>query len=130
MDNLFRPGKWLVLFCGVFLLLFGVLQYVSNARLKQEAMIVAERIFTWMWSGDNLESQAKITDADVVQKGANDAIVKVKGKQTLTSFAPGATFDRSKPTSAETMECAATLHFYKMSMQNKDYWMLGKVEFQ
>lgn len=128
MENLFRPGKWLVLFCGVFVLLWAVLQYVSNQRLKEEASMTAERIFTWMWPGDNWQSKADIVTADVVQKGANDAVVKVKGKQTLTFFQPGQSINESKGES-ETVECAATLSFYRMSVKNKDYWMLGKVDF-
>ncbi len=128
MENLFRPGKWLVLFCGVFVLLWGVLQYVSNARLKEEASIVGNDIFTWAWPGDNWKSQGKITDADVVQKSTNDAVVKIKGKQTLTAFKPGRQLNEATGES-ETVDCSATLSFYRMSEKNKDYWMLGKVEF-
>lgn len=120
MENIFRPGKWLVLFCGVFLLLYGVLQYVSNARLKEEATMVGTGIFTWSWPGE-YESRAQITDADVVTKNANDAVVKIRGKQIMGSEATIA----SNP---QTEDIEATLYFYKTSIDNKDYWMLGKVE--
>jgi hypothetical protein len=122
LENLFRPGKWLVLFCGLFILLWGVLQYVSNLRLKQEATQVAESVFTWVWPGDDYVSKAQITDAAVVQKNANDAVVKVKGKQTLGLASTIA----SNP---EIVDLEATLYFYKKSIKNKDFWMLGKVEF-
>lgn len=126
MENLFRPGKWLVLFCGVFILLYGVLQYVSNTRLKQEATIVGATIFTWSWPGGNFESQAKITDANVVQKGSNDAVVKVKGTQVYKDL--GGPENKVVAAKTETVDCSATLHFYRMSNKNKDYWVLGKVE--
>jgi len=118
MENIFRPGKWLVLFCGVFVLLWGVLQYVSNARLKEEATQIGTGIFSWTWP-DGASSKTQITDADVVQKNANDAVVKIKGKQTLALAANPVVED-----------VEATLYFYKTSIDNKDYWMLGKVEFQ
>lgn len=121
MENLFRPGKWLVLFCGMFVLLWGVLQYVSNARLKEEATLVGNGIFTWSWPEGDYISKGDITDASVVQKNANDAVVKVKGKQTL---GPQSTI-ASNP---EVVDVEATLYFYKTSIDNKDYWMLGKVE--
>lgn len=119
MEKLFRPGKWLVLFCGVFVLLWGVLQYVSNSRLKEEAEIIGASLFTWTWPGDDWSSRAEISSADVVSKTETGAVVKVTGKQTL-NLSAGVT---------ETADCAATLTFYKLSEKNKDYWVLGKVEF-
>ena len=144
MENLFKPGKWLVLFCGVFVLLWGVLQYVSNARLKEEAQMVARDIFTWAWPRDNWRSRAEITDAAVVKKSENDAIVLVKGRQHLGYMPSGAvdaaadagkkgesaTANVASNDSGETVDCAAKLTFYRMSVKNKDYWMLGKVEFE
>lgn len=121
MEKLFRPGKWLVLFCGVFLLLYGVLQYVSNARLKEEASLLGKNIFTWTWRGVDWRSEAEITNADVVQKSANDAVVKIKGRQTLL-----VSEDRTAP---EVVDCSATLTLYRTSIKNRDYWVLGKVEF-
>jgi hypothetical protein len=121
MENIFRPGKWFVLFCGMFIILWGVLQYVSNARLKEEATMIGAGIFTWSWPGGDFASKGQITDASVVQKNANDAVVKIKGKQ---SFGPESTI-ASNP---EVVDVEATLYFYKTSIDNKDYWMLGKVE--
>lgn len=145
MENLFRPGKWLVLFCGVFILLWAVLQYVSNARLKEEAQLVGQRIFSWSWPGDNCQARTTITDTSVLRKTDRDAIVMVKGKQTVTYYEPGQDKfrlmqDKQPPglhyiamTGAarheETADCAAKLTFYRMSQQNKDYWVLGNVEF-
>ena len=133
MENFFKPGKWLVLFCGVFVLLWGVLQYVSNARLKQEAQIAGQDIFTWAWPGDNWNSRAEITDASVVKKSENDAVVLVKGRQYLSYLPPGAASTAPNAAASggenETVDCSAKLTFYKMSVRNKDYWMLGKVEF-
>jgi hypothetical protein len=122
MENLFRPGKWLVLFCGVFIVLFGALQFVSNARLKEEAQIVGAGIFTWNWPGDNWSSHARITEANVLHKGDKDAVVQVTGKQFLTGAATAGGKE-------ETADCSATLTFYKRSHQNKDYWELGEVQF-
>jgi hypothetical protein len=127
MENLFRPGKWLVLFCGLFVLLWAVLQYVSNQRLKLVAQEAANDVFTWNWPGD-WRSSGEITEASVLKKDDHDAVVKVKGHQVLTFLTPGVKPD---PTSqkTETVDCSATLSFYRKSVNNKDYWVLGKVEF-
>ncbi len=143
MENLFRPGKWLVLFCGVFVLLWGVLQFVSNSRLKQEAEVVGKGLYTWSWPGDNWRSTADITDATVTQKTDHDAVVEIKGKQTLAYYpqassatlipaskdGPSQFIIAGKPDQTETVDFSATLTFYRMSEQNKDYWVLGKVDF-
>lgn len=118
MENLFRPGKWLVLFCGIFLLLYAALQYVANARLKQEAEILGGQIFNWQWPGDNWTSHAQVMSADIIRRTDKDAVVQVKAKQTL-----------QMAKQSETDDCTATLTFYKRSVQNKDYWQLGEVQF-
>jgi hypothetical protein len=120
MENFFRPGKWFVLFCGVFVLIYAALQYVSNSRLKTEAQIVGSHIFTWKWPGSACLSQAEITDAQILRKTESDAVVQVKGKQSLLN-------DSAKGTANE--ECTAILTFYKRSIHNQDYWELGQVQF-
>lgn len=155
MDNVFRPGKWLVLFCGVFVLLWGALQFVSNSRLKQEAEVVGQHLFTWTNQGDRMESFASITDATILEKSDRDAVVQIKGQQTLafyppdTKAMPGTLNSQAatpgaakadvqskegadgilKPEHIEKMDCEAKLTFYRMSEQKKDFWVLGKVEF-
>jgi hypothetical protein len=124
MENLFKPGKWLVLFCGLFVLLWGVLQYVSNARLKEEAERWGAIVFTWNWPGDQWSSRAEMTEASVLRKTDHDAVVRIKGKQYLTAGVPG-----DKLTNSEAVDCAAVLTFYKRSVHDKDYWELGEVEF-
>ena len=124
MENLFRPGKWLVLFWGVFVLLFATLQYVSNMRLKQEAEMWAGRIFTWTWTPVNWASHVHIDDAKVISKNDHDAVVEVTGKQ-YSSFAPEA-----EKTPEEASDCKVRLTFYKRSEHDKDYWELGQVLFE
>src|SRR5438105_4906009 len=84
MENIFRPGKWFVLFCGVLVVVVVALRYVANADLLSEAKRVGFNIFTWYWPGDNWNSRAEITDAKVLEKGDYDAVVRVQGKQFLT----------------------------------------------
>lgn len=118
MEKLFRPNKWFVGFCGLLIVVFLSLQYVSRMRLQGLAQAWGAEIFTWDWPGQNLHSIGKMTKADVVKKTESDAVVKVTGTQTL---------DRSgaQPQHTET-ECGAQLTFYKT---NND-WVLGKVELQ
>ncbi len=123
MEAIFRPSKWFVIFCGILVATWGILQYVSNLRLEREAEGVGARVFTWFWPGDNWLSEARITSASIERRTETDAIVKVKGKQVLTFFARGQ--DRNDKTArSETVDCSATLTFYRLS----NNWVLGKVE--
>jgi hypothetical protein len=127
MESLFKPGKWLVLFCAAFLLVWMGLQYVANDRLKKEAEIIGKQIFTWTWPGE-FTSSAQITDVSVVQKTDKDAVVMVKGQQQVIT-------EQKNDHGTNTLDCTARLTFYKMSGENpktkkiEDYWILGQVDF-
>lgn len=123
VNKIFSPGKWFVIFCGLFVLVWLGLQYVANMRLQEDAKIAANEVFTWDWpqiGEQKWASKAEITDVSVVQKTDNDAIVKVKGKQQVV-FISG-----DGPGQSEVVDCGATLNFYKKNNQ----WQLGRVELQ
>lgn len=122
MEKLFS-WKVLVSFCTVFLLSWILLQTVSNMRLEAEAQLIGESLFAWSWPSQSWQSKAEITQASIVRKSDNDAIIKISGKQTISSpEAPGA-LDNS-PTQPQTVDCSATLTLYKESGK----WILGRVE--
>jgi hypothetical protein len=59
MEKLFRPNKWFVGFCGLLIVVFVSLQYVSRMRLQGLAQAWGKEIYTWVtgvqtldWSGD------------------------------------------------------------------------------
>lgn len=123
VNKIFSPGKWFVFFCAVFILVWLGLQFVANMRLQEEAKIAANEVFTWDWprlGDEKWASKAEITDVSVVQKTDKDAIVKVKGKQTIV-FISG-----NGPGQSEVVDCGATLSFYR----SKNQWQLGRVELQ
>jgi hypothetical protein len=125
VEKLFRPSRWFVYFCGLLVLVWLALQSVSHARLSAEAKEEGTRLFTWKWSQLGANSQAAITEVKVLHKGEADAIVQIKGRQTLTVGGAG----NKAPDNGgnrEVVDCGATLSFYKSS--NK--WLLGKVELQ
>ncbi|HEY9679460.1 MAG TPA: hypothetical protein V6C76_15740 [Drouetiella sp.] len=118
MEKLFTPNKWFVGFCGILIVVFLSLQYVSRARLLDLAQAWAAEIYTYDWPGANLHSSAKMTKADLVKKTESDAVIKVSGKQSLDVTG-------AAPKHSET-ECGAQLTFYK----HNNEWVLGKVELQ
>jgi hypothetical protein len=137
MDKLFTPNRWFVLFCGVFIGVFALLQFVITVRLEAVAKNVGTHVFSWVWREKNLSSNANMTQAKVLHRSANDAVVEVSGEQWIAALAkpqgnepdkssssPG---DRSAPmklNQGEKSECKAVLTFYKQQNQ----WRLGKVE--
>jgi hypothetical protein len=121
MEKLFRPNKWFVAFCGLLIVVFFSLQYVSQMRLKSLAEAWGVQVFTWDWPGQGLHSSAKMTKAEVVKKTESDAILKVTGTQTVDR-AGEADLAKKRTETA----CGALLTFYK---SNND-WVLGKVELQ
>ena len=132
MENLFRPGKWLVIFCAIFIGVWFVLQFVSQSRLKEEAKVIAQQVFSFRWPGEGT-SQAQVTDVNVVQKSDKDAVVKIRGRQNINYETMGGASDTTARN--ETVDFSATLTFYKMSGENpttkkvEDYWVLGQVDF-
>lgn len=130
----------LVSICAVFIVVWISLQAVTTMRLEAEASMIGDRIFSWSWPAENLQSRAEITEASIIHKGDNDAVVKVSGKQTLivssnsdsagkADEAPGQEKPGEKPLDlagnrSETVECSAVLTLYRQSGK----WVLGRVE--
>lgn len=125
VEKLFRPSRWFVYFCGLLVLVWLALQYVSNERLSAQAKEEGKNLFTWSWKVLGAASQADITEVKVLHRSEGDAVVQVKGRQGITISDPGATASATGDKS-EMLDCGATLTFYKSS--NK--WILGKVELQ
>lgn len=121
MEKVFS-WKVLVSFCAVFIVSWVLLQTVSSMRLESEAQLIGDTIFNWEWPGE-CESKAEMTQAAIIKKGENDAVIKVSGKQILTTPEAGQSLDNS-PGRSETVDCSATLTLYKKSGK----WVLGRVE--
>jgi hypothetical protein len=122
MEKLFTPNKWFVLFCALFIGIFFTLQWVISTRIQTKAKEVGEDIFTWIWVDKNLCASADMTDAKILKRDANDAVVEVSGTQTVCPYG------EKSPAGAnvQTSKCKAILTFYR---QQND-WALGKVELE
>lgn len=116
-------GWYFVGFCALFIVVYGTLKVVSNMRVQEECRELSASIFNWKWPGQNWESKAELTDVEVVSKGDNDAVVKIKAKQTATAYKPGDEIDSTTGRS-QTEECTATINLYKLN----DQWIIGSVE--
>lgn len=123
MENLFRPNRWFVLFCALLVLVWGVLQLVSNMRLADEAKLAGRHIFTWDWPGLGWSSRVEISDTILVHRSDTDAIVRIKGKQLVTSSRSAAHRGPDRE-NLEALDLEATLTFYRLSND----WVLGRVE--
>ena len=119
MEKLFQFNRWFVLFCGLLVLTFTILQAVSYSRLVEEAKLTAQDVFTWRWTSCGLRSSAVITDTRILRKSDTDAVVRVKGRQTLLWEN-----SRRSPGLTDTSACGTVLTFYKKGGR----WYLGKVE--
>jgi len=119
----FFSWKILVSFCAVFIVTWVALQTVSTMRLQGEAELLATRIFSWDWPDQNWRSTVEITDASIVHKGDNDAVIKVAGKQKIMPGNDKQSLDNSAVKS-ETVDCSAVLTLYRKSGK----WVLGRVE--
>ena len=120
MEKFFQPNKWFVMFCAILIAVFVLLQSVSNMRVLDGAKAVARDLFTWQW--DDCDASVDITDASVLKKTETDAVVQVKGRQSLR-FAPP---DNKMGSKERAADVTATLTFYK----SQNDWFLGKVELQ
>jgi hypothetical protein len=120
MEKIFRPGKWFVLFCGLFVLVWGARQYVSNAVLRDDAQRYAAYVFNWQWAGSDWASQANIVETDVLNHDDNDAVVKVKAHQQFRQHAND---------QLAVADCSAILKLYKRSTAHGVIWELGEVQF-
>ncbi|MBX9571826.1 MAG: hypothetical protein K2X77_23235 [Candidatus Obscuribacterales bacterium] len=131
MDKVF---SWPVLvgICGVFLAVWVALQFLSTMRLQEEAKEIGVSVYSWNWPGENWQSSAEMTQAEIVHRTDNDAVVKVSGKQTLKTSGgeknSGNPLDISKQRS-ETVDCSVTLTLYRQGTGQAGYqWVLGRVE--
>ena len=89
-----KIGWYFVGFCAVFIVIFMTLKTVSNMRVEAEAEMLAQELFNWKWSGENWESVAQVPAVEIISRGDNDAVVKVKAKKEVVSYAPGQRLDR------------------------------------
>ncbi len=119
-DKIFRPNKWFVGFCGLLVVVWFVLQTVANMRISEYAKTLGANLFSWEWPSLDCKSQAEITDAKILRKSDADAIVEVKGRQTIMPDGKAAAGK------AEVVDCDARLTFYKMN----NVWILGRVDLQ
>ena len=115
MENLLHPNKWFVAFCALFIIVFGLFQFVGILRLKDFGEEIGSEIYTFNWPEEKLRSTVRITDVQVVKKDDSDATLKIIGRQSLDTGA--------KQTDCD---CTTVLKLYK---QNND-WYLGNVELQ
>jgi hypothetical protein len=122
MEKLFS-WKVLVSFCAVFIVTWIMLQVVSNMRLESEAVMYGNAVFSWSWPGENWESRGDMTEASIIRKSDNDAVIKVSGKQQITASIRGEALDNS-PAQSQTVDCTAVLTLYR----NRGKWVLGRVE--
>jgi hypothetical protein len=122
MEKVFS-WKVLVSFCAVFIVTWILLQTVSTMRLESEAELIGSSLYCWNWPGSEWHSQAEMTEASIIRKGDNDAVVKVSGKQILTAGNRASSLDNSQSRS-ETVDCSAVLTLYRKSGK----WVLGRVE--
>ena len=122
MEKLFS-WKVLVSFCTVFVVSWIALQTVSNMRLEGEAELIGADIFCWNWPGENWQSRAQMTEASIISKSANDAVIKVSGKQQIIARPPGKALDNLSGQS-QTVDCSAILTLYRKSNR----WVLGRAE--
>lgn len=123
MENIFRPNKWFVMFCGLLIVVWGGYQLVANMRIADEAKAAGHDVFSWDWPDMGWSSRAEITDATVVRRSDTDAIVKIKGEQHVTSARLNANgqLEKERP---QVVDLSATLTFYRSS----NNWVLGRVE--
>ncbi len=121
VEELFTPSRWFVMFCGALVIVWLALQWVANMRLEEDARVVAKNVFDWQWPGNGWDSAAEITGVSVLQRTDTDAVVEVKGKQTLGVPQSGATGQK-----VETTDCAVKLSFYRTNKA----WTLGAVDIE
>lgn len=119
MEKFFRPSKWFVGFCALLILVWGGLQLVANLRLEDEARRAGSDVFSWDWPGRQWRSTAEVSQSSVLKRTATDAIVRVKGRQSVVLSDGGAPGRQ-----IVERDLSATLTFYK----SRDQWLLGRVD--
>jgi hypothetical protein len=128
MEKLFRPNKWFVLFCGFLIAVWLGLQYVSNARIEEASKVLALEIFDWSWP-EKVSSKVEITGVSILNKGENEAKVRVKGKQEFVRLSNDNSQKKEDEGNSSAQisptESAVVLTLYRSNRN----WVLGKVEF-
>lgn len=116
MEKIFRPNKWFVIFCALFIGVWTCLNYVIDSRIKEIASVLGEDMFSWKWPSKDptgFDSLGSVTSASILKRGPNDARVAVKGKQI---------FDKAGVKTESDFEAVLTLY------KDKNDWKVGKVE--
>ena len=128
MEKIFTPNRWFVLFCALLILVWGALRIVADIRLCESAKAFGQIIFTWNWPDLALQSEVESINAQVLRRGAHDAVVTVTGRQVISKLPLP---DEQSKVDQTTIEQSATktdlkaeLTFYRL----QDRWELGKVE--
>jgi hypothetical protein len=117
-----------VLLCAILIVVWLALQEVTDERIKLEASTSVNRLYNWNWSRLGVRSSFKIEKVKILKKTNTDAIVEVRGKQTLMwstkseNVSPHIKYFTSKSQLDE--ERGTILTFYKLS----NNWVLGQVE--
>lgn len=128
MEKLFRPNKWFVLFCGSLIAVWLGLQYVSNARIEEAAKVLALEVFDWSWP-EKVSSKVEVTGVSILNKGENEAKVRVKGKQKFVRLVNEDSQNKNDEGNSSAQippsESAVVLTLYRSNRN----WVLGKVEF-
>jgi hypothetical protein len=123
MTKLFTPTKLFFFFCGGLIVVWTILQLVINLRLTTMAKVDGQRVLDWSWPSLGMRARSQVLSAEVVNRTATDAVVRVKARQTLERCdSPGSGFRDS----GEASDCQAVFTYYKANRN----WFLGKVEMQ
>lgn len=123
MTKLITPSKLFLFFCAALIGVWTILQLVINLRLTTLAKMDGQSVLDWSWPSKGLRSRVVVLGAEVVNRTATDAVVKVRARQMLQKFVD--TQSGFRDTGNES-ECQAILTYYKA----KRNWLLGKVEMQ
>jgi len=113
----------LIIFCAALIAVWACLQLVINLRLSALAKIDGQRVLNWSWPPEKVRSRVEVVSAEVLNRTATDAVVRVKARQILQHLDDsGVNFTDTGAAS----DCQAVLTYYKANRN----WLLGKVEMQ
>jgi hypothetical protein len=123
MTRQFTASKLLIVFCAALIAVWASLQLVVNLRLTAIAKMDGQRVLNWSWPPEGLRAKAEVLSAEVLNRSATDAVVRIMARQTLQrSDTSGVAFTDTGGAS----DCQAVLTYYKANRN----WLLGKVEMQ
>ena len=113
----------MIIFCAALIAVWACLQLVINLRLSALAKIDGQRVLNWSWPPEKVRSRVEVVSAEVLNRTATDAVVRVKARQILQHLDDsGVNFTDTGAAS----DCQAVLTYYKANRN----WLLGKVEMQ